>query len=44
MTGGGHLRDPRWPAEEWADDHETWGKTTARSWGLAMQKESPNGG
>jgi hypothetical protein len=29
--GGGHSHDPRWPAEEWPDDDETWGKTTAQS-------------
>jgi hypothetical protein len=27
-----------------ADDHDFWGKTTARTWGLAMREESPNGG
>jgi hypothetical protein len=24
--------------EEWANDHETWGKTTAQPWGLASGK------
>jgi hypothetical protein len=43
-AGGGHPCDPRWPAEEWTDDRETRGKTTARKRGLAMRKESPNGG
>jgi hypothetical protein len=27
-----------------ADDHDFWGKTTARTRGLAMREESPNGG
>jgi hypothetical protein len=44
VAGGGHPLDPRWLTDEWADDHETWGKTTARKRGLAIQKESPNGG
>jgi hypothetical protein len=44
VMGGGHSRDLRWPAELWADDRETWGKTIARSRGLARRKESPNGG
>jgi hypothetical protein len=42
--GGGHSRDLWWPAELWANDRETWGKTIARSRGLARRKESPNGG
>jgi hypothetical protein len=41
--GEGHLRDPRWPTEEWTDDRRTWGKMTAKKQGLAMWKESPNG-
>jgi hypothetical protein len=28
--------------EEGSDDGEPWCKTTARPWGLATQKESPN--
>jgi hypothetical protein len=31
-------------AEEMADDDDSWGKTTARSRGLATSKESQNGG
>jgi hypothetical protein len=42
--GGGHSCDPQRPAEEWTDDHGMWGKMTAKKRGLAMQKESPNGG
>jgi hypothetical protein len=42
--GGLHCCDPQWPTEEWADFGDTWGKPTARSRGLATQKESPNGG
>jgi hypothetical protein len=30
--------------EEWADDGETWGKTTANTLELATQKENGNGG
>jgi hypothetical protein len=42
--GGLHSCDARWPVEEWADDGDTWGKTTTRSWGLATSKELANGG
>jgi hypothetical protein len=42
-AGGRRSRDPRWTAEEGADDGESWGKTIARPWGLATWKESPNG-
>jgi hypothetical protein len=30
--------------EEWADDRETWGKTTAKTQGSAMRKGNKNGG
>jgi hypothetical protein len=43
VAGGGHSCDPRWLAQEWVDDAETWGKTTARTQGLARHEESPNG-
>jgi hypothetical protein len=44
VAGGRHSRDPRWAVEEWADDGETWGKTTANTLELATQKENGNGG
>jgi hypothetical protein len=44
VVGGCHSRDPRWAAEEWADDGETCGKTTANTRGLATRKEMENGG
>jgi hypothetical protein len=31
-----------WPMHNYAEG--TWRKTTTQSWGLAMRKESPNGG
>jgi hypothetical protein len=42
-VSGGHSHDPRWPVEEWVDDAKTWGKTTARTRGLARHEKSPNG-
>jgi hypothetical protein len=44
VVGGHHLHDPRWAAKEWADDSETWGKATAKTQGLATQKQNRNGG
>jgi hypothetical protein len=41
VVGGSHSRDPRWLAEEWVDDAETWGKMTAWTQGLARREESP---
>jgi hypothetical protein len=38
------MRDPVWQAEGVADDGDSWGKTTARTQGLAMRKEKGNGG
>jgi hypothetical protein len=43
-AGGSHSRDPRWVAEETANDHDSWGKTTAKTRGLATQKGNGNGG
>jgi hypothetical protein len=44
VAGGRRSCDLRWTVEEGFDDGESWGKTTARPQGLAMWKESPNGG
>jgi hypothetical protein len=33
----------RWRVEGMPDDRDSWGKTTARSRGLAMREESRNG-
>jgi hypothetical protein len=43
VAGRRHSCDPRWVAEEWADDHDTLGKTTAKTRGLATRKENENG-
>jgi hypothetical protein len=43
-VGEHHSRDPRWVAEEWANDGETWGKTITKTRGLATRKEMENGG